>query len=248
MSTLTADANKLQNLNAFSGHLSDRVYASLKAAILSMDFEPGAVLRKGPICEALGVSRTPVSDAILKLEADRLVEIIPQSATRVSKLSMKEIREDVFLREALEVSAAEFAAQHRTDALIESLKDCLQTQKKHLANGDQSAFFQSDQRFHSQIVECCQIDRLKTTISFVSNHMDRARLVLLSAPGRSQDTIAEHHKILEAIESGDLVAVRVAVQSHLRQLIKRLAPLEKERPDLFALEISDPKGESHESQ
>lgn len=236
MSTLTADANKLQNLSAFSGHLSDRVYASLKAAILSMDFEPGAVLRKGPICEALGVSRTPVSDAILKLEADRLVEVIPQSATRVSKLSMKEIREDVFLREALEVSAAEYAAQHRTDALIKSLNACLKSQEDHLKNGDSAAFFKTDQAFHNQILDCCKIDRLQTTISFVSNHMDRARLILLSAPGRPQDTVDEHRKIVEAIENADLKAVRTAMQNHLRQLIKRLEPLEIESPDLFAAE------------
>lgn len=235
MSTVTADAKKLEDLNAFDGHLSDRVYESLRAAILSMDFEPGAVLRKGPICEALGVSRTPVADAILKLEADRLVEIIPQSATRVSKLSMKEIREDAFLREALEVSAAEFAAEQRTDELVQSLKASIETQTTYFENGNSIAFFRTDQAFHNLLLDCCKIDRLQATIRFVSNHMDRARLVLLPEPGRLQDTLSEHHQIVDAIEAGDPAAVRTAMQTHLRQLIKQLAPLEKERPDLFAL-------------
>lgn len=94
-----ADATKLPDLRDFSGLLSDRVYEVLRGAILSIDFEPGAVLRKGVICEALGVSRTPVSDAIIKLESEGLVDVIPQSATRVSKMSMKEIREDAFMRD-----------------------------------------------------------------------------------------------------------------------------------------------------
>ena len=234
MSTLTADAKKLKSLNALSGHLSDRVYEALKSAILSLDFEPGAVLRKGPICEALGVSRTPVSEAILKLEADRLVEVIPQSATRVSKMSMKEIREDAFLREALEVAAVEFAAEHRDTDLIDNLKQNIKTQKTQLEDGNFPAFFKTDQDFHNLILACCQIDRLHDTISFVSNHMDRARLMLLPAPGRSADTIKEHRRIVRAIKSADPMAARAAMQTHLRQLIKRLEPLEKERPDLFA--------------
>lgn len=234
MSTLTADAKKLKSLNTLSGHLSDRVYEALKAAILSLDFEPGSVLRKGPICEALGVSRTPVSDAILKLEADRLVEVIPQSATRVSKMSMKEIHEDAFLREALEVSAVEYAAEHRTDALIASLKQSLKTQEALLKTNDFAGFFKMDQDFHNQILDCCKIDRLHDTISFVSNHMDRARLMLLPAPGRSADTVKEHRQIVAAIAKSDKETARLAMQNHLRQLIKRLEPLEKERPDLFA--------------
>ncbi|MEO9824053.1 MAG: GntR family transcriptional regulator [Paracoccaceae bacterium] len=234
MSTLTADAKKLKSLNSQSGHLSDRVYASLKAAILSLDFEPGAVLRKGPICEALGVSRTPVADAILKLEADRLVEVIPQSATRVSKMSMKEIREDAFLREALEVAAVEYAAVHCAPDLIEVLEQNLIRQEALLKSGDYTAFFETDQAFHNEILACCKIERLHDTISFVSNHMDRARLMLLPAPGRSADTIEEHRHIMRAIANSDPEAARSAMQTHLRQLIKRLEPLEKTRPELFA--------------
>lgn len=234
MSTLTADAKKLKSLNSLSGHLSDRVYEALKAAILSLDFEPGAVLRKGPICEALGVSRTPVADAILKLEADRLVEVIPQSATRVSKMSMKEIHEDAFLREALEVSAVEYAAAHCADDLVATLEQSLTLQEAQLKEGDFAAFFKTDQAFHNHILDCCKIDRLHDTISFVSNHMDRARLMLLPAPGRSADTVEEHRQIAQAIKASDPDAARSAMQTHLRQLIKRLEPLEKERPDLFA--------------
>ena len=180
------------------------------------------------------MSRTPVAAAIQKLEADRLVEVIPQSATRVSKMSMKEIREDAFLREALEVAAVEHAAAHCTAALTEALELNLTVQEEQLKAGDFAAFFKTDQDFHNQILDCCKIERLHDTISFVSNHMDRARLMLLPAPGRSADTVKEHRQIVSAIAKSDPAAARTAMQTHLRQLIKRLEPLEKERPDLFA--------------
>lgn len=234
MPSLTADAKKLPELRGFAGLLSDRVYGAMKAAILSLDFEPGAVLRKGDICEVLNVSRTPVSDAILKLEAEGLVEVVPQSATRVSKMSMKEIREDAFLREALEVAAVEYTAEHRSDELLARLSRNLRMQVSQVEDGDYEEFFKTDQAFHQLILECCKISRLLPTIRLVSNHMDRARLLLLPVPGRSVDTVEEHHGIVEAIRAADPGQARAAMQTHLRQLIKRLEPLEKERPELFA--------------
>lgn len=229
----TANMEKLKDLREFNGLLSDRVYLAIKSAILSFDFEPGAVLRKGPICDALGVSRTPVSDAIIRLEADRLVEVFPQSSTRVAKMSMKDIREDAFLREALEVAAVEFAALHRTDELLARLSRSLQMQDLQVEDQDYEEFFKTDQEFHGLILGCCNIDRLQGAVDLVSNHMDRARLLLLPVPGRSFDTISEHREIFDAIKASDAVAARTAMQTHLRQLIKRLEPLEKQRPELF---------------
>ncbi|QMU57420.1 MAG: FCD domain-containing protein [Boseongicola sp.] len=234
MNAPNADASKLKDMRAFSGLLSDRVYEVLKSAILSMDFEPGAVLRKGAICDQLGVSRTPVSDAIAKLESEGLVEVIPQSATRVSKMSMTEIREDAFLREALEVSAVEYAAENRSEELLARLARNLRMQVSQVENNDFEEFFKTDQEFHRLILDCCNVLRLHTTIRFVSNHMDRARLLLLPAPGRTSDSVKEHHAIFDAIEAKNPDTARTAMQNHLRQLIKRLEPLEKERPEIFA--------------
>lgn len=233
MPSSDADATKLRELKQFNGLLSDRVYASMKAAILSLDFPPGAVLRKGPICQRLGISRTPVSDAILKLETEGLVEVVPQSATRVSRMSMAEIREDAFLREALEVAAVAYAAEHRNDELIARLSRNLRMQQLQIEDGDFEEFHKTDQEFHRLIHDCCKIARLQDTIRFVSNHVDRARLLLLPEPGRVTDTLSEHQQVFDAVRAGDSDAARVAMQTHVRQLIKRLEPLEKQRPELF---------------
>ena len=116
-----ADVSKLSVLDELNGSLADRVYESVKSAILELHFLPGAVIRKSAICERLGLSRSPVSDALARLSSEGLVDIIPQSGTRVSRLSFNAIREDSFLREALEVAAARHAALHRSDETVATL-------------------------------------------------------------------------------------------------------------------------------
>ena len=95
------DASLLPEITTTEGSLAQRVHHSLKTAILALDFPPGANLRKAPVCERLGVSRAPVADAIARLASEGLVDVVPQSGTRVSYFSMDEIREGAFLREAL---------------------------------------------------------------------------------------------------------------------------------------------------
>lgn len=97
--------NQLRPLSDFQGSMAQRVYESLKDAILTLMLEPGEFLRKPDICIALGVSRSPLSEALAKLALDDLVLIVPQAGTYVAKISMDEIREAAFLRQALELAA-----------------------------------------------------------------------------------------------------------------------------------------------
>eukprot|EP00611_Tribonema_gayanum_P013823 TRINITY_DN25040_c0_g1_i1.p1 TRINITY_DN25040_c0_g1~~TRINITY_DN25040_c0_g1_i1.p1 ORF type:complete len:123 (+),score=11.79 TRINITY_DN25040_c0_g1_i1:328-696(+) len=103
-------AARLLPLDRFQGSLGQKVYQSLKHAILTLDFRPGDSIRKPDICSRLGVSRSPVADAVAKLATDSLVDVIPQAGTFVTRLSMTDIREGAFIREAIEVAAAELVA------------------------------------------------------------------------------------------------------------------------------------------
>jgi len=79
----------MPDINSLDGPLGQRIYTVLRDAILSMSFEPGTVLRKGALCEELGVSRSPVAEALSRLSSDGLVDIVPQSATRRSDRSRR---------------------------------------------------------------------------------------------------------------------------------------------------------------
>ena len=94
---------RLLPLGRFSGSLGQKVYQTLRHGILSLAYNPGEILRKPDICAALGVSRSPVADAVARLQVEGLVDVVPQAGTFVARFSMQEIREGAFLREAIEV-------------------------------------------------------------------------------------------------------------------------------------------------
>ena len=226
-------AERLRPLAEFGGSLGQRVYQTLRQAILSLAYRPGEILRKPEICEALGVSRSPVADAVARLQGEGLVDVVPQAGTFVARFSMQEIREGAFLREAIEVAAIERVAERITDEQLQLLRRNLTVQAALVADGDIAGFYATDAAMHELLLSFTGFPKLAQVAETAWLHVNRARQLILPVPGRVQATLAEHRAILAALEARDPVAARAAVQSHLRQLVTYLEPLERERPDLF---------------
>lgn len=197
-------------------------------------FRPGEILRKTEICAALGVSRSPVSEAVARLAAEGLVDVVPQAGTFVARFSMAEIREGAFLREALELAAVELIATTITEDQLVQLRRNLRVQEALLADRDHAGFYQTDAQMHELMLSFTGFRRLATLADTAWVHVNRARQLILPAPGRVQATLAEHHAILAAIEARDPKTARKATQLHLRQLMTFLEPLAETRPELFA--------------
>lgn len=228
------DVAKLPALDDLNGPLANRVYTAVKTAILSLDFPPGAMIRKAAICDHLGLSRSPVSDALAKLAGEGLVDVIPQSGSRVARLSMSTIREDAFLREALEVAAARHAALHRSAETLARLNRNIEMQKLLIVDVDGEDFLKTDDAFHEIIFATTGVTRLPSAVRSFSQHVDRARLLMMPEPGRLAETVEEHIAIVQAIAQQDAEAAQDAMRHHVQQLLKRLEPLGAERPDLFS--------------
>jgi DNA-binding GntR family transcriptional regulator len=226
-------ASRLQPLSAFSGSLGQRVYQTLREAILSLAYRPGQILRKPEICEALNVSRSPVSDAVARLQAEGLVDVVPQAGTFVARFSMQEIREGAFLREAIEVAAIERVATRISDDQLQLLRRNLTVQAALVADGDIAGFYDMDAAMHELLLSFTGFPKLSQVSATAWLHVNRARQLILPVPGRVQATLVEHEAIIAALEARDPVAARLAVQRHLRQLISYLEPLERDRPELF---------------
>lgn len=224
----------LSPLDRFDGSLSQKVYQSLRAAILGLDYAPGALLRKGEICAALGVSRSPVSEAVARLAAEGLVTVQPQSGTFVARFSMDEIRESAFLREALEVAAVEYLAPRITGDQITQLNRNLRVQEALMEDCDWPGFYEMDAEMHRLLMSFTGFRRLASMAETVWVQVARARRLVLPQEGRVAETLAEHRAIVEALEDGDADAARAAIRHHLRQLITYVEPLESRRPDLFS--------------
>jgi DNA-binding GntR family transcriptional regulator len=227
------DATVLRPIDGLSGSLGAKVYQSLLEAILFLKIKPGSIIRKGDICEQLGVSRSPVTEAIARLSSQGLVDVVPQSGSRVSFLSLPEIREGSFIREALEVAAVERVAQVRSGDQLARLTRSLRLQSLLVEDGDLAGFHQVDEEFHELLLEATGFPRLAQVMNSLSMQISRARYLLLPTPGRVAETVKEHAAIVDAIEKKDPAQATQAMRFHLGQLIHRIAPLETERPELF---------------
>jgi len=227
-------ARMLRPLDAFPGSLAQKVYASLKEAILNLTFRPGEILRKSEICEALGVSRSPVAEAVARLAAEALVDVVPQAGTFVARFAMAEILEGAFLREALELAAIDLVARTITEEQLVQIKRNLRLQEVLVADGDIAGFYEMDSALHEMILSFTGHRRLPAMASTAWVHVNRARQLILPHPGRVGDTIEEHRAIVTALEARDPVAAREATRHHLRQLVTLLSRLSEERPELFS--------------
>ena len=227
------DATKLKDPVEPGGSLAQRVYLSLREAILALDFPPGSVVRKGPICEVLGVSRSPVSEAINRLSAEGLVTVVPQSATRVAYFSIPEIRDGMFLREALELAAVAKVARERTEDQLVRLTRSLRLQGLLVEDRDYAGLYHADEEFHELLMMFTGSKRLLAVTQMASQQVNRARRLLLPTPGRAVDTVEEHRAVVEAIRSKDPETARKAMQLHLNQLIARVESLSRAHPEWF---------------
>ena len=232
-------AMQLLPLERFQGSLGQRVYQSLKHAILTLAYRPGDIIRKPEICNRLRVSRSPVADAVAKLATDGLVDVVPQAGTFVTRLSMTDIREGAFIREAIEVAAAEHVAPRITEDQLRDLRRSLKLQEALVADGDAQGFMALDGQMHEMMLSFTGFPRLPQVSQTAWLSVHRARQLILPVEGRLKATLQEHRAILAAFEFHDPQAARQAVQHHLRQLLTYLQPLERAHPELFS-----PQGQS----
>jgi GntR family transcriptional regulator, rspAB operon transcriptional repressor len=223
----------LPALDEFPGSLAQKVYMSLKQAILSLTFRPGEIMQKSEVCAKFVVSRLPVAEAVARLSAEGLVNVVPQAGTFVARFSMDEIREGAFLREALELAAVEIVARTITEDQLILLRRNLRIQEALMEDGDISGFYQMDARMHELIMSFTNFKRLATLAETAWVHVNRARRLNLPAPGRIEATLDEHKAIVDALEAHDPEAARAATRYHLSQLITILEPLVHEHPEFF---------------
>ncbi|HME85813.1 MAG TPA: GntR family transcriptional regulator [Roseiarcus sp.] len=213
---------------------ADAVYAELKEAILTGVLEPGGLIDKAVLCEKLGVSRFPVSAAVSRLAYDRLVDVAPQHGSFVSRISLNDVRERLFIRIALEGEIAAEAARTMSrsdkDALVASLKEAAIA----VEADDRAAFYSADVAFHQTLTTRLGMARAGEVLDSLRIHLERARRVLMSPPGRIREVLREHRRIVEAIDAGDPSAAREAMKRHLSVTGDLLETVARERPEMFS--------------
>ena len=180
--------------------LRELVFEALREAIVKGVLKPGERMMEIQLAEEMGVSRTPVREAIRKLELEGLVAMVPRKGAYVASLSMKDIVEVFEIRGALEGLAAELAAERITDEELEELERYLLRINESIETKDLTLMVEVDTDFHGQLYRASRNERLSQIISNLREQIQRFRKTSLSLPGRMRAALEEHKQIVEAIE------------------------------------------------
>jgi DNA-binding GntR family transcriptional regulator len=211
-----------------------QVYEAVKEAIVSGELEPGQFIDKVALCERLGVSRFPVSAAISRLAFERLVRVEPQHGSFVARISVEDVREQLFIRRALEGEIVSEAARRLSEEGRAEIAANLGESEAAAANGDRATLYALDVAFHALLTQHLGLHRSAEILDGVREHLERLRRVLLAPPGRMQATIAEHRAIFDAVTSGDPGAARSAMEAHMAAVTAQFELFLQTRPQLFS--------------
>ncbi|MCX5398370.1 GntR family transcriptional regulator [Streptomyces sp. NBC_00102] len=194
---------------------ADRVYSHVKKAVLDRRYEGGTLLTEGDLAEAVGVSRTPVREALLRLEVEGLLKLYPKKGALVLAVSAQEIADVVETRLLVE----EFAARKAVPAspgLIGRLEELLAQQRTLAEAGDLEAVSVADRCFHAEIVRNAGNQILSRLYDQLRDRQLRMGVAVMEAhPGRIAANINEHAELLEAIRSGDAEEAAQVVRRHV---------------------------------
>ena len=212
------------------------VYEELKRNIMSMKLEPGQTMSTQEIATKLNVSRTPVREAFLRLQSEGLVEMIPQRETMVSKISLKRVEQEKFIRECLEMGVIRKFMDKSGCEVEENMAELIQLQKKCGEEKDFVGFLEADDQFHKVLFDVTGQEMAWETIASRNGHYNRLRILYVQRDTAMQESIEQHHKIATLLESGSREEAARALSSHVRRLDIDEAGLIAQYPDYFESE------------
>lgn len=195
--------------------LRDVVSETLREAIISGVLKPGERLMEIQLAEELGVSRTPVREAIRKLELEGFVIMMPRRGTYVSDVSIKDINEVYEIRTALDVLAAGLAAERITSEELEQMERLLVEIAEYIEQDQLEKIVEADSKFHDILYQASRNERLKGIISNLREQFTRIRSKSMSYPGRLKNTLGEHRRLVEALAQGDAEIAQQTAREHL---------------------------------
>jgi len=216
-----------------SGPLGEKVYSYLRSAIVSGKFPPEGRLVEQEIARELGVSRTPVREALHQLEREGLIEHFPNRGFTVIGESESEVAEIFEIRSILEGYILRVACEGATDDLVSDLKSLLKEAERCLAESQIEELHRINTLFHDRILQ--QISgraRLKNLVKDLREYVLRYRAVTLRFPGGAERTVKGHERIILALETGDPDLCERIMRAHvegaksdaIRELMERNTP------------------------
>ncbi len=202
------------NLNDYKP-LREVIFNSLREAIIIGELRPGERLMEVQLAEKMGVSRTPVREAIRKLELEGLVDMIPRKGAHVAELSIKDIMDVLEVRASLDGLATALAAERITDDELKELKHINGQFTQYIEKENLNGSIKKDAEFHDIIYRASRNDKLITILNNLREQVQRFRVIYLKDYNSPKNLIKEHNDIFEAISLRSIEASRSLAKTHI---------------------------------
>ncbi|MBQ9745992.1 MAG: GntR family transcriptional regulator [Clostridia bacterium] len=202
--------------------LEEKVYLSLEEQIISQKLRPGQSVTEMKLSRELGVSRTPVREALQRLDREGLIKLIPNKGAVVLGISEQDLIDIYKIRMRLEGLAARIAAEKTDTELCRLLGDNVDLTGFYMAKGDIEKVKNLDSEFHDIIYRSCESRMLGKTLSELHRYIASYRKLSLAVDGRIEKSLAEHSEIYNAILKGDAAAADALMSRHVERALENL--------------------------
>ena len=202
------------NMNAYLP-LRDEGFNTLREAILKGDLKPGERLMELQLASKLGVSRTPIREAIRMLEQEGLAVTTPRKGAEVAKMTLKDMEDVLEIRDALDELAVRIACQKISDEQLKQLEDMKELFEKSTQTGNVKKIAEADVTFHDVIYEATGNPKLVTLLNNLREQVYRYRVEYIKDPKNYPTLIAEHEAILESLKNRDVKNAVEAMHVHV---------------------------------
>lgn len=209
--------------------LRGKVYQSIREDILSGDYRQGEELVESTLGEKLGVSRTPVREALRQLALEDLVEIIPNKGAFVKGIGAKDVEDIYLIRSRLEGLCARWAARRVTEAEVSAMEEVICLSEFHAEREHYEKVYEQDTRFHELMYEACHSRMLSALLSQYHQYVQKVRKLTIQNHKRSTMSSGEHKKILDAIRSQDEEQAEYLATQHILNTMDNLKQYDIER-------------------
>lgn len=201
------------------GSLSDQAYHFIKQEISNGNFKPGDELTEGRLASLLGISRTPLREAFNRLQAENLLDVIPNKGCIVKKLEIRDVLEIMQVRGALEGMAARIACQKIRPEEVDMLISWFPEIRNGVLEEDQYEMaFNAGNQLHAFLIEKCGNQLLKKQLSFINIQVEKLVRMITGLPERHTNAYFEHMAIIEGLRQADCDLAECNMRIHIRKI------------------------------
>lgn len=212
-----ADTHHIKHSENDSYGLRRKVFAVIEEAVLTGKYKPGESLTEARLAAELGVSRTPIREALTQLEHEGLLQLIPNKGALVTGISAKDIQDIYTIRMMIEGLAARWAAENIDEEELKDLQDAIELEEFYTLKNDIQHLIELDSRFHQIIYKASKSRPLMYMLKTFHHYIQGARSQSIATPGRAYKALQEHKVILRAIKERDGAKAEQLTAEHIQK-------------------------------